>query len=376
MSKPAQAPAWAMKAGDIMRGILPSLLTGILVMQAAISSVRAADSVSVKQIASDSARLAAFKAERARLGAEIDSLKASRDRTDNAIDSLEDRGDAIDDSIENIEDDLDNVADRVAKSVHQAVNDMRRAAMDVAHAARTARDTVLVVTQQTVNSITGPAASGTTASSRKRGYGGCAGTEPGFFAVDFGPVRELIANSSLLRDSIGFTIDHRWAPVVFNGGVAYGGVGYGVRIGAGGWGGSKSFFHTVNDTAYRLSTGIGMGALLLEKAWVVDRVNWFAGGMIGAGGMGVELSTSTSAFDIGDNSRPRLGAVGCGFMLAEAHVGMTWSLLSWMHVGAQAAAPCFISSEGLRNSSMQSVTNGFFSVNPGVRLRLVLGNLG
>jgi hypothetical protein len=287
-----------------------------------------------------------------------EELREQRSILDRQIDSLEDRADDLADSAEDLRDDDRRVTPR--------------------DQARAIKDTVLVLTRATAREVMGSFTGRDNLSSRQQGFGGAAGFEPALFATDFRPVSRLVNKVPLLRDAIGFSVGSSYYILSMMGGSAYGGIGHGVRIGGGGWGGHTQFTRTVGDTDYTLQVGIGYGGVLIEKALVRGEFNWSMGGLFGAGGIGVELSTvgEGDAFHDLNNTANRMGAVGAAFMLIEIHGGVTYSLLSWMHIGGEVALPCFFASDGFRNASGQSVTDGFFTVNPGIRLRIVLGNLG
>jgi hypothetical protein len=215
--------------------------------------------------------------------------------------------------------------------------------------------------------------------------------------MDMQPVHALINKYPDLK-RLDFPIDSRYETFILAGGMGYGGVGNGIRLGGGGWGGSKTFGATrtlsvsPSDTAnqidslYKLSVGVGMGGFLLEKAYVIDRLNIMLGGFIGAGAMNIRSYRSegkkTLFFDAGDeeysdsSDTEREPDFRASFMLTELHGGLTYSMLSWLHLGVDGWCPLFFSSSGFANRFQQPITDGFMSINGGVRIRIVLGNLG
>jgi hypothetical protein len=63
-------------------------------------------------------------------------------------------------------------------------------------------------------------------------------------------------------------------------------------------------------------------------------------------------------------------------VLAELHAGCMLTFLSWLHLGFDLTVPAFISSSGFKVESGRRVTDSFITVNPGVRIRIALGNIG
>jgi hypothetical protein len=192
------------------------------------------------------------------------------------------------------------------------------------------------------------------------------------------PVYELVQRYSDLR-SIGFPVKDEYGLVTMMGGVGYGALGSGIRIGGGGCGGSREYTRSVNDTTYTLEVGIGYGGFMVEKALVAGDFNLFAGLMLGGGGIDVQLRSTVGTSFINVNPDPEdlpAGKADVGFFLVEAHGGFTYSILSWMHLGADITVPCFLSGNGFKIGSQSNMTDGFVTVNPGLRLRIMFGNIG
>ncbi len=240
-------------------------------------------------------------------------------------------------------------------------------------------DTLLVLSKSTVDDIlTG--FDERRRSSRERGYGGGLGAVPGLYGVDMKPVRKLVENAPELQRR-GFDIDRNNELMLLMGGMGYGGVGNGVRIGGGGRGGSISYSNPgEGDTIWILDVGVGFGGVLVEKAFVAGRMNFFFGGMVGAGSITVtEHYTVGSGFSIMDEfekDENQVGEAKAAFMLLEFHGGFTYTLLSWLHIGVDLSGPFFISTSGFKSAADFGLTDGFTTFNPGGRLRLILGNLG
>ncbi len=210
--------------------------------------------------------------------------------------------------------------------------------------------------------------SGAKRNTRERGYGGAMGPA---FAVQAINVEDAVA--FLERDnSLGsYAISGDYETFLLSGGVIYGGIGNGIRVGGAGWGGSRSFISN-EDSDKSVSLGLGFGGFLLEKCFVKKNVNIMVGGILGAGGFTLKPREITDSFFDKDTDYVEATVA---FMLVELHSGITYSMKSWMHFGLDFTAPFFISPSGYEINDI-SVTNGFATINPGLRIKLVFGNLG
>jgi len=214
--------------------------------------------------------------------------------------------------------------------------------------------------------------------SRQRGYGGGIGPALGFIFIDMSPINEIIQTDQQLGD-VGFGFDDRFEPFLLIGGVGFGGVGNGIRIGGAGWGGARRFQKvSESDTAYIIETAIGFGGLLLDKTFVLNNLNLTLGSILGAGGIRLEKFVTVSGpfsnfFDDQDDDKKTPKAA---MMVGEFHMGFTYSFLSWLHIGFDGSIPFFISPRGFKNAAGIPTGNGFVTVNPGGRLKFILGNLG
>jgi hypothetical protein len=213
---------------------------------------------------------------------------------------------------------------------------------------------------------------------RERGYGGGIGFSPGLYWLDLEPIRSLVNKVDELN-YIGFDLGDGRSIISLPGGILYGGLGNGIRIGFEGRGGAKSISQDIRDTTFFLNIGMGYGGLLIEKAFVSKDINFMVGGMAGAGGIGVTLNhevgkSGFSAIET-DVEEPD-GSAAAFIMIMQLHAACTYSLLPWVHIGVECAAPAFISPGGFMGMNGRSITDGFTTFNLGVQLRLVLGNLG
>ncbi|MBD3315714.1 MAG: hypothetical protein GF344_08005 [Chitinivibrionales bacterium] len=236
------------------------------------------------------------------------------------------------------------------------------------------RDTVVHLTREGVSAFLS-SFSGKRRSARERGYGGGGGLHTGIFAVNLNPVKEVIAMEKDLR-TLDFPIHGRYESFLLTGGLGYGGIGNGIRIGGGGRSGSRSFTARVNDTTTTsLDIEVGYGGFMAEKCFVRDRLNIIAGGMFGGGSIKVQRVFGAGIWheiDTNDDA----AEIQAGFMLLEAHGAVTWTLRSWFHVGGGISLPFFFAPAGFSNTAGTSITGGFTSVGPGLHLRIVFGNIG
>lgn len=210
--------------------------------------------------------------------------------------------------------------------------------------------------------------SGTKRNTRERGYGGAMGPAFGIQAINIQNAVDFLERDNA---AVSYAFSGDYENYLLSGGVIYGGIGNGVRIGGAGWGGSRSFVSN-EDANKSVSLSLGYGGFLLEKCFVKKNVNIMVGGILGAGGFTLKPAEVSDGFF--DNDTDYIEATA-SFMLVELHSGITYSMKSWMHFGFDVTAPFFISPSGYEINDV-SVTNGFATINPGFRLKLVFGNLG
>lgn len=216
---------------------------------------------------------------------------------------------------------------------------------------------------------------------RERGYGGGIGPMPGMFVLSMRPVHRLldvITSSSEFRD-ISFPLSGNYQGFFMMGITGFGALGNGLRVGGSFQSGSRSYSTRGNDTTYTLEVKSSFGGFLLEKAAVVENMNWFVGGIAGGASINVNPSKASNLFssiDIESDPGKEYNRLRASALLLELHGGCTYSMVKWFHVGAELSTPLFFSPSGFRTPARQSVTNGFLSVNPGFRIRIILGNIG
>ncbi|NLG19139.1 MAG: hypothetical protein GX556_17585 [Fibrobacter sp.] len=210
--------------------------------------------------------------------------------------------------------------------------------------------------------------------SRAQGYGGGVVIQPLLMGLKMKPVYELAHNDRILKTWTFPELTEGYEPVLATGALVYGGVGRGLRVGVGGWG-AETFFGSreeKSDSLMVLKVATLYGGLLLEKVFLRNNLNIFAGGMLGGGKIKVDRGYQSSdafktVWDLEEGKTERAEAVIAGL---EIHSGLTVTVLPWMHIGGDLNGLVMFSVNGFGTG------NGFITANPGVRLRITLGNLG
>jgi hypothetical protein len=209
--------------------------------------------------------------------------------------------------------------------------------------------------------------------SRAQGYGGGVILEPLILGFKMKPINNLIRHDATLKKFSFPNLDDGYKPILAMGAIPFGGLGNGIRIGVGGWGGKLSLSSepNANDSIINLSIHLSYGGFMVEKALVRNNVNIIVGGMLGYGT--IELKQSMSGASVwetitGSNTlkteAPYLGL--------EMHSGLTVSIMPWLHLGGDLNGMLMLSVNGFNGPGAGS----FMSVSPGLRIRIVLGNLG
>ncbi|MFW5774996.1 MAG: hypothetical protein ACOCW2_01785 [Chitinivibrionales bacterium] len=226
----------------------------------------------------------------------------------------------------------------------------------------------------------------TIAKSRQQGYGGGGGWSPGIMAIDMEPVAELVGSDNVLGRKAFPDLHEAYTPIMMSGWMGYGGLGNGTRIGGGAWDGNIHFsskpYDAPDETDPRrkeiavVEVEYSFVGFLMEKSFVRDQFNYLAGGMISLGSIEVKrdffTSDSPSAFkdvweDMDDEETAEASLVGI-----ELHGGFTYTVLPWIHLGADVNAHVSFSINGFGAPGL----NSFVMASPGMRLRIVFGNIG
>ncbi|MBN1577332.1 MAG: hypothetical protein JW913_12310 [Chitinispirillaceae bacterium] len=201
---------------------------------------------------------------------------------------------------------------------------------------------------------------------RQRGYGASGSMSYGANAIFIGPVKDLVEHDPHFSNERFHLNDYGFAPFLMSGGAGYIGFGEGFRLGGGGMSGTLLSDCSTNDTV-SLSTRVGYGGFLIEKAFINKRWNFSVGGMLGGGAFTVSIiENSLFNWDDRDDEGRR-----AAFFLFEPQAGLSYTFLYFFHVGAGITVPSFMSLD-----KFGPYTDDFFTVNPGLHIKLIFGNLG
>jgi len=211
----------------------------------------------------------------------------------------------------------------------------------------------------------------------KRHFGIGGGPRTGIIGLDMTPVKDFMrVNPDLCGKNFDMHQNSRYNVFFTMGGMGYLYVGNGVLLGGGGAGGEHHYRSDrfAQDSSMSLSVKAEYGGFIVEKAFDRGYCNFHAGMQIGAGSLRVKYRVEEgSAFHAvnasrdGDADRESVAP----FNLFEVHGGVTYSLASFVHIGADISVPMFHSAGGF-----DAYTSGFATVNPAFAVRLMLGNKG
>jgi hypothetical protein len=208
----------------------------------------------------------------------------------------------------------------------------------------------------------------------KRHFGFGGGPLPGLSALDVTPVRDLVRMNPYLRDKNFPSFDNERYHAFFSmGGMGYLCVGNGVRLGGGGISCERYFpsDRFAADSAISLSVKAEYGGFIMEKAFRYNDCSFFTGMLIGGGSLKVSYSgIDGNIFEASDEQcETKYGRESSAqFALFEVHGGITYTLVPFVHVGADLSIPMFYSAAGFN-----AFTAGFTTVNPAISVRLMLG---
>jgi hypothetical protein len=202
----------------------------------------------------------------------------------------------------------------------------------------------------------------------EKGFGLAGVVLQGVHAIKIEPAMDLAAS---IRPGLRWDINSfAYEPFFLSGGMGYVGVGNGVRLGGGGMHGNRSFVSAPfsGDSVASLTVDVNFGGFLIEKALRVNNSTMIGGGYIGGGALKAEMGIGEFLEEDVD-----MGSFEARFLYTELHGAYTYSILPILHLGLGASVPLFFSSDGFVPYNAGS---GFVSVNPGLHLRIVIGNLG
>lgn len=245
---------------------------------------------------------------------------------------------------------------------------------------KTKRDTVIMIADENEVHKILHTLSTNVKKSRLQGYGGAGGFSRRIVAFDMEPVVDLMRYDTKLAGITFPSLKGGFSPLNMNGGLGYGGLGHGIRIGGGGYGGSRKYVSqpfkrtpASPDSTMSLMMEVSFGGLLVEKALVKENWNVYMGSFIGAGGINIEKTTSptsnASAFSSSGGTNERATA---GFMSMEFHGGATYTIVPWMHIGGDCNALCYFSANGFELAAGNSI----YGIAPGFGFRIIFGNIG
>jgi hypothetical protein len=213
------------------------------------------------------------------------------------------------------------------------------------------------------------------ASSRNRGIGG--GFMPGVIVLDRGPMRDLLnVVPQLQGKSFGRLNSSRLLPVFISGGMGYLGFDNGVRLGGVGMSGERSFTSDIyqQDSIMVMKVSVNYGGFLVDRAVSWDPFMVQTGMVVGGGSLSSSFcARSQNAFSVfsRNTDSTEKTTYTARFFLFELHGSCSYSIASFMHIGANVSLPMFFSADGF-----DAPTGSFMSANPALQIKLIFGNLG
>jgi len=222
--------------------------------------------------------------------------------------------------------------------------------------------------------------------------GGSGVLEIGLTNLDLDPIKKIVKED---LDKGGFDFNKNTFSTV--GIIGYAGQRRnGMRVGAGFWAGYNSVYSDewstqASDSAIRrgstalidsiiqlhiIFTHVG---LVVERSFKVgNNLNLYAGGMLGGGALiaiedrkladGAFYTADTSTNWESDTLHIKNRVAFAPLWAFDLHGGFTYSVTKWMHLGIDGSSLFYYSSSGF-----QSKYGSFWTVNPGIKLRLVFG---
>ncbi|MBN1128101.1 MAG: hypothetical protein JXA71_03900 [Chitinispirillaceae bacterium] len=226
--------------------------------------------------------------------------------------------------------------------------------------------------------------------------GGAGGISPSLQWLDLSPVKDVATREADLGI---YTFDFSDNGFMLVGGMGYGGTRCGAKVGGGGWFGYKKYLSDSRNVALRDSLGsvffrngdtvkvdstaqlytmIAYGGFLAEKNVTAGNVTLNIGGLFGGGalilGKNFLSGEKNSAFTtVGEYDTANLAQnwTVAPLLCFDIHSGISYKISSFMVVGADANLLFFHS-----NSGFNFNTDSFLTMNPGIRFRILFGNLG
>ncbi len=225
---------------------------------------------------------------------------------------------------------------------------------------------------------------------RRPGFGGSGGLTFGLKAIDLSYLKKSFEDDIKRKGedspyhglNLNERIEGDYKTTMIFGVQGIAGMGNGIRIGGGIYGGASVFrsIYDNNDSLHTLVTFTGYGGFLMEKSFDFDELHIILGTVIGAGSQGAILideeearnnATVSETYDkeatlTTSKSHPYEFAVG---FAGEIHTTVAYSLTSWFHVGMEFSGLLFVSESGYKNGK------SFTTFNPGANLRFMFGRM-
>jgi len=222
--------------------------------------------------------------------------------------------------------------------------------------------------------------------------GGSGVIEIGLTNLDLEPIKKIVRSD---LDKGGFDFNKNTFSTL-------GLIGYvgqrrnGMRVGAGAWAGYNSIYSdkwatqesyssngkagaAIIDSIIQLHIVFAHTGLLVERSFKAgSNLNLYAGGMLGGGAL-IAMEdrklaneafrrTDTTTDGESDSLHSENRIAFAPLWAFDIHGGFTYSVTKWMHLGIDCSSLFYYSTSGF-----QSKYGSFWTVNPGVRLRLVFG---
>ncbi len=228
----------------------------------------------------------------------------------------------------------------------------------------------------------------------------------GIVANDIEYINDLFAEENSVVGSPLYGVNAKipvgstnYSTMFYSGGSLMAGLGNGYKIGFSGFGSFRSYDFSAGANYVETAVATGYGGLAIERGFVSDKHNFTTGVLLGAGGTAVGINVyenvgSTSAFMQSDDDsdsdwdedwddydhdyhdhdhdvdryfeNKAHGAYG----VAELNLAYSYTLISWLHIGADAKATVKKSIE------IDNNLGKYLTVNPALGLRVVFGTLG
>jgi hypothetical protein len=211
--------------------------------------------------------------------------------------------------------------------------------------------------------------------------GGAGGPSIELAFLDTKPFKQLVQHDTFFRGR-DINLESRAMPVFGLSGFRQN--RYGIRFGGGVWLGYKIFESaayttidsagTAHDSVAQLLVMPAYAGFLLEKVIYFGQVGFHGGVMLGGGAYVVHRSTADASdpTDVcGSDSAAGVNGWGAaGFGIMDLDAGATIRLAPWFSVALDGVLGMTYSGDGL-----MAGYGDFVSVNPGIRLRLLVGKL-